>query len=614
MNQTLNRIIDLLLQSNQPVSSARLAESVGVSQRTIKRYMKEIPDSLLDVSFNIQSDKNGYQLNIGQADRIKLSERLVNTDETQDRIEEEANLFMYLVLKGEATIDNMADHFFYSKNTIVKKIELLRQELSEYKIEITRSNRGLVLAGSESNIRRAILIFLRLEDPECQQLIDDYFQEKDFTGQIYQLLIDELIAADISFSQEQIHLIFRNILIALIRIPFVSEEQYQEEDVLIYKNYIVVMNLDRKIQEKFKLHPNQSDLFYLSVLFGNIMFTEEKEREIRMSFFYALEKLDKQYNEVFLDNSRITNNLWKHVMISIQHLTFGIFLQNPLKDMIKKKYFLAYEYATFFSNELSKLLKITFSDEEISYFALHFQTYLEEMKEEEVYRAIVVCENGVGTSSLVRMQLEARFYNLKIKKVIPRYLAEQQNYEDIDFIISTHHLDAVLPKEVIYVNAVLTDQDFKTINNFLRSSMSTSYLKSLFHEELFFSHAKLKNRGDVLGFISDILIEKNLLKENERDQIIERENYAATDILPGVAIPHYVTKEKTFFFFVKLEQPILWSTENVSYILFGGINVQERESKKIFPYLVKKFQKEEFRKRIDQMDSFEELLQILNEG
>lgn len=613
MKQTSNKIMDILLRNNQPVSSSRLAEIVGVSQRTIKRYMKEMPNSFSGVSFTVQSDKNGYQLNIGQADRLKLLEQLPNTEGIREGIEEAANLFLYLVFKGEATIDNMAERFFYSKNTIVKKIELLRQELSEYGVEIVRSNKGLSLAGCESSIRKAILSFLELEDPECQQLIDEYFEEEDFTGQIYQLLIDELITADISFSQEQIYLILKNILIALMRISYVNEEKY-EEDVLIYKNYIVVMNLARKIQEKFDLQANQSDLFYLSVLFGSTMFTEEKEREIRMSFFYALEKLDKQYNEVFLDNSRITSNLLKHVMISIQRVTFGIFLQNPLKDMIKKKYFLAYEYATFFSNEMAKILKITFSDEEISYFALHFQTYLEEMKEEEVYRTIVVCENGVGTSSLVRMQLEARFTNLKIKKVIPRYLAEQQNYDEVDFIISTHHLTTDLPKEVIYVNAVLTEQDFKTINNFLRSSMSTSYLKSLFHEDLFFNEANLKSREEVLSFISNILIGKNLLNETEQHQIIDREDVAATDILPGVAMPHFVTRGRTFFFFMKLKQPILWSTERVSYVLFGGINVQESESKKIFPYLIKKFQKDAFRKRMDQMNTFDELLQILNEG
>lgn len=612
MNNKSKKIIEVLLKSTHSISSSRLAEIVGVSQRTIKRYMKEMPESLSGVSFNIQADKNGYKIDIEMSGKIKLLEELTNI-EAGESSAIEANIFLYLVFNGEATIEVISDYFYYSKNTIVKKIESLRTEVARFDLQIVRSSKGLSLDGKESSIRTALFHFLELDNKNCQQLVEEYFQNTHFIEQAYQIIISELINNDSSFSKKQIVLILKNILIVLIRSGFPNEKTY-EEDVLLYKNYMVVTNIAKKIEKTFQLQINEADLFYLSILFGNTTFTEEREREIRMAIFYCLEKLDKQYNEVFLENSRITRNLQSHVMISIQRLTIGLSMQNPLKEMIKKRYFLAYEYATFFFNELSKILAINFSDEEISYVALHFQTYLEEKKEDETYRAIVICENGVGTSALVRMQLEARFSNLQVLKVIPRYLAEQQDYSDIDFIISTHHIRSTLPKEVIYVSPVLTEKDFKIVHQYIRSSLSTRYIKSLFHKEFFLCEAQLENREEVLQFIGNILHGQNRMTEEAQSQLIERENYAPTDVVSGVALPHFVTAGKTFFFFVKLKEPILWSTEQVSYVFLGGINVQEKESKKLFPYLIKKFQREDFLKKLQHLSTYEELLQILIEG
>lgn len=607
--------MEALLKNNHSVSSNRLAEIANVSQRTIKRYVKEIPVAFkaFNVSFHIVSDKNGYCLEIGQAERMQLAEILASTDGTNEGTEGNGNIFLYLALEEETTLENIADYFFYSKNTIVKKISLLRDEVSRFNLEIVRSPKGLKIAGNESSIRKMMVDFLDIENDQCREIIERHFKKEQFIDQVYQIIIDELIKANVSFSQEQILLVLKNILVLLLRMQYISEFSYENEP-LIYKNYMIIKNISQQIEEKFQLELTETDLFYLSILFGTSAFTEEKEREIRVAIFYSLEKLEKSYNENFLDNSRFTNNLQKHVMICIQRVTVDVSLQNPLKEMIKNKYFLAYEYAIFFANKLSKMLSLKFSDEEISYFALHFQTYLEEKKEEEMYRVIVVCENGVGTSSLVRMQLEARFPSLKVKRVIPRYLIDKQDFKEIDLIISTHHINRNLPKEVIYVNSVLSEKDFETVHTYLRSSMSTNYMKKLFSEELFAVDAQLENREDTLQFISNILCGKGLMNSIDSEQIIGREDYASTDIISEVAVPHFVTSNPSFIYFMKLKRPIFWSEEKVSYIFFGGINVKERESKKIFPYLIKKLQRKGIKEQLAEVHTLDQLLKLLIES
>ncbi|MDN6146502.1 MAG: PTS sugar transporter subunit IIA [Tetragenococcus koreensis] len=212
------------------------------------------------------------------------------------------------------------------------------------------------------------------------------------------------------------------------------------------------------------------------------------------------------------------------------------------------------------------------------------------------------------------MQLEARFPSLKVKKVIPRYLIDKQDFKEIDLIISTHHINRNLPKEVIYVNSVLSENDFETVHTYLRSSISTNYLKKLFNEELVTIDAQLENREDALQFISNILCGKGLMNTIDSEKIIDREDYASTDIVSEVAVPHFVTSKPSFIYFMKLKKPILWSEEKVSYIFFGGINVKERESKKIFPYLIKKLQQEGMKEQLAEIRTFDQLLKLLIES
>ncbi|MDN6268726.1 MAG: PTS sugar transporter subunit IIA, partial [Tetragenococcus koreensis] len=76
----------------------------------------------------------------------------------------------------------------------------------------------------------------------------------------------------------------------------------------------------------------------------------------------------------------------------------------------------------------------------------------------------------------------------------------------------------------------------------------------------------------------------------------------------------YVSKSRFQVLVMKLKKPILWSEEKVSYIFFGGINVKERESKKIFPYLIKKLQQEGMKEQLAEIRTFDQLLKLLIES
>ena len=81
------------------------------------------------------------------------------------------------------------------------------------------------------------------------------------------------------------------------------------------------------------------------------------------------------------------------------------------------------------------------SEDEVENIALHIGGALERIDkrdEKKVYKTIIVCTSGVGTSMLIKSKLENIFKGkLEIIKVIPSYLIDYINVLDIDFVIST---------------------------------------------------------------------------------------------------------------------------------------------------------------------------------
>lgn len=608
MNNKIYKMILILLQESTYVSSTFLAEELDVSTRTIKRYMKDIPKQISKINFSIESNKNGYMISVLEAERGILIDEIEKHLQSLNNSKIEWSIFLFILSKESVTLDELSESLHYSKGIVVSKINSLKDKLLHYDVSIYSNVHGVKVYGKEENIRRVLLDYVDLFNNQHVDILEGSMNQKNIVSVIYEIVVSELSFVKKVCSEQQINLILKYIVISLFRRNY-CEYIEVNEDILVYKNYVLVNNISDRILDEFQFDIGEKDKVKLSVLLGGNKFSEKKELEIRTYILYILENMNGKYSEKFTQNNKFLVDLQKHVMLSIQRLSAGVFLENPLSAIIRGKYFIAYEYATTFVNELSKFLDIKFSDDEISYIALYFQTYLEEKRDTQKYKSLIICENGVGTSSLVRLQLETRFPNLEVIDVLPKYMVEEQEFKNVDFVISTTKIQEIIPKEVIYVSPVLTDNDFNEVNKYLRTSLNSTYLEQLFSEELFFIDIELNNQKDVLDFIFNILQSVNSIDSKTCEEILNREKEMPTDLLPDIAFPHFITTQKTFFMFVKLSSPIVWGKEKITFIFFGGININEEQSKNIYPYMLKVFQK---KSNVNELKSVRELNDLIN--
>ena len=120
MSKLDGEIIKILAENSSPVSSAKLAELLDVSPRTIKRYIKMINEQ----DAIITSTKNGYLLEVSPAKRESL---MYDSKQNFDHFNQD--IFYELFIHEFHTIDQISENTYYNRNTVSNALKGIRQVL-----------------------------------------------------------------------------------------------------------------------------------------------------------------------------------------------------------------------------------------------------------------------------------------------------------------------------------------------------------------------------------------------------------------------------------------------------------------------------------------------------
>lgn len=605
MHTIEGKIIKILIDCDVPISSEAIANQIEVSSRTIKRYIKSISESNYLYGGEIISNKNGYLLSISESDKFSLIND-ININKKTENVD--TAILCYLFTHKYSSIERISEEVFYNRNTVSKRLKEIKGLLKGYNIMLlSKSKYGLYLAGDELDIRRCFVEIFDENDFYIKQHIDqltNYKFEREF---IINCITDEFREKKIIKSNEEIRLMEKYIIVSMIRGDSGSINTDINKLSVNIDMLQSIENIIDKINQKFGFLLNGSMKYYLVGILGGNSITYDECEVVEEIIFETLSKLEIRYNERFLDNEVLINSLFQHLKATCQRLRLNIHLENPLKDKIKSKYYMSFEYAAILAKDINKVLNYNFSDDEIAYIALHFEGNNESKKEIERRRILIVCNNGVGTSELLKTKLINQLPILDVINVVPFYMVESYPLEQIDFIITTHPFENNTDKKVIVVSPILTERDIQNILNYIKISMNISYLKQLFNRENFHILA-FNNKDQVMKHITEHLLFKKMITEELVDVVLNRENEYATEVGNMTAIPHCLVNRNSFMYVMILKKPIQWQNEKVQIIFFGGINPKEPESKKIFRYINKKISNSSSLKDLIKSSNYDEFL------
>ena len=573
MNTRALSIIKILLNSVEPVSSLALSQEIGCSTKTIQNEIKEVNKELKNCEI-VSIRGIGYKIE-GNIDDIDIK----NSDlYDYDRVEYIIKKIINLSSTDKDTIklEDLADSMYVSLSTVKNDLKEVKKILNEYNLKISSKHKqGICIEASEEDIIKFIINY--------SNKVDNSLNIKDFLNNN---IIENL------FSIKKILL-----------------------DTLSYENMILTDNEFKNIVNYISIYlsrnnTNQSDFIKEYIK----KYKNKKEKPISEDEQLLIRKAIKEFcrdlniaTSINLSHDKIFEEcLFNHICNLYKRADLGINQYEITAGEIKLKYPFPFELGKIAKKTIEKNLNMEISEDEVENIALHIGGALERIDkrdEKKVYRTIIVCTSGVGTSMLIKSKLENIFKGkLEIIKVIPSYLIDYVNVLDIDFVISTVEVN-LENVNVIKVSPMLTDKEIKLIEKYIETENVYIDLdiQNLFSSELFFKDIKAETRSQVIDIMSKKLVEKGYIDDTMRQSYFERETIATTEIGNMVAIPHGAKGEvyENKVAIGILKEPISWEVGKVRLVIMLAL-----DKEKILDY------EEVFSKIYKRVDSIAKVISI----
>lgn len=543
-------IIEILKNSHDPVSSLALSEEIGCSTKTIQSEIKDINKNGKDGKI-ISIRGIGYKIE-GSFDDIAIpSQYLGNVD----RIDYIIKNLINLTTKPENTVklEELADSMYISVSTVKNDLKEVKSILKKYNISVvSKHKQGIAIQASEDDITSFILDICSKKDNELN--LKDFLSEK-VSNNIFNLkniILNMLGREHLVLSDTE----FKN-LCSIIFIKLSRSNQDESEFIQAYiKDYIIqrelIMN-DDKNKEKIIRAINKFC----------------KNLKIATS-------IDLSQDEIF------ETCLYNHINSIYKKMKLGINQYGVLPIDIRIKYPYAYELGKIAKKTIEEELGLKLDDEEISNIAVHVGGAIERSEhnqKKKVFKVIIVCVSGIGTSMLVKNKLEYLFEGkIEIVKIIPAYLIDYINVMEVDFIISTVDIKCERVP-VITVSPLLNDNEVKIIEKFMKTGKMYKEVETrdLFDRNLFFTDLDFNTKEEVIEYMGSQLVNQGVIDDEMKKSFFDREKIATTEIGHMVALPHgangKILKNKIAVGILK--NPIHWTLDDVRLVLILAIDKDE---------------------------------------
>jgi len=495
LDQRRTYILDQIQSSQIPVSEQWLRDKMGVSSRTIYYDIRHINDWLESEGMDpIQRERGeGFYLPNHSRDVLRNKVKLTHQWQYQLSQDERRMLISLYVLAYSQPLPMkwFLEATQYSRGTVVKDLKHVEELLNSYHLSLFyKRGKGYSVEGLELKKRKHLsyLVHTVLTKDEWSQLrgevydiFSEHLERADAPQMIKEMVQDLEQFLGVTFTDEMLEYLTIQLLIMLIRANEGLELDSDEFNVLAKtKAYESASALVQELESLVDIRLNREEVAYLTtqilgskVEYDNFSATSEAERQKLSDIVKRIIDDFQLYSCVlFEDRERLENNLLTHMKPMYYRLKYGVSMNNDLSHHIQDQYSDVYELTRKSLIHLEELLGFDVPDEEIAYIAMHFGGWLK--KENQTlnpkYRAIIVCENGIGTSNMLKAQLEAMLNDIEIVKAMS-FREYRETDIRVDIIFATNYMK---PKDipVVHVPVLLSDSDKQYVMNQISQVLS----------------------------------------------------------------------------------------------------------------------------------------------
>lgn len=501
----IKAILCYLLNQSEYVSANILAETFKVSVKTIYRDLEIIRNSE-GISISIIPNKGIKIDNISLHNKIEIL-----GDNLECSFERRKDILMSLLRNSQekTSIEKLSKDYYVSQTSIISDFAFLKTWLQNYNILLESSSQGTFIEGKEKDIRNAYAAALVLNSDKS---ISDFIEIVKIDSYTYHSLSKKfgeesiieieyiLSMAEKQLGYEIIDPYYINIVTHLLiliervrdgRVIEIDEGNFNliKDNLLSVSEYII-----SELTNKFKISIPTNETFFiyqhLASLGGKLT---TKLTSIREEIPYEHSKklldftrdvinsvgssLEISFNLLPLDEEILAT----HLNAALNRKKFNINIICDLKNIIKQEYnkvFIACKKAINLHSKNYFEIDDEFSEDEICYIVLYFQSFIENKKFEKI-RVLVTCSSGVGISQLVMTRLQNKIEEIEIVQHISAFHLNEELLckNNIDLIISTIKLDSSYSVPIVYISVLVNEKDISIIKNEVNSIFQSKFIE-----------------------------------------------------------------------------------------------------------------------------------------
>ncbi|WP_099159655.1 BglG family transcription antiterminator [Virgibacillus ndiopensis] len=548
-------LLSVLLQSTKPIHAKQLTEKLGVSQRTIYYDLDQINDWLASEKLDAIQNIHGQGLWLPDSLKHEINLQEYNlTDEYVYQFSESERILLLLVrlLTDETvlTMESFTTSIQMSRGTIVKDLKKVKVKLSEYALSLDYSRlKGYQVTGEEENKRKLLsnvfsIIMLDSEWKTIREKIYNMLGTKDFEKNGYvpdrEKIIQIINKAEnelfLMLTDEMVEMLAIELLIMIKRVgskQFVKVDSEEKNVLRETEHFKAAQLITGRLSDLFHVAIPPDEICFLTMnLLGlkvhrdDFSYYSKREKSgLRKVVQRMIADFQTDACVIFDDREGLENNLISHIKPTYYRLKYNVKMSKHLVSSIKENYPEIFHFTKRVIVHLEYYVGKSVPDEETAYIALHFGGWLKkENKQVDLkYKALIVCENGIGTSNMLKTQLESLIAGLDVVAIqsMREFNAKRVG---VDVIFSTNYIkEKEIP--VIHVPAILSNVDkeqiLQTVNDlFKRENQEINEVEHIL--QVIENYATIHDRHNLKEAISKMDIEqRHQIKELNKPMLNE---------------------------------------------------------------------------------------------
>ena len=541
------KLLKILYDAGDYISSIRLADELDISIRTVKSEIKSINAIIsLTNSFIISKYGKGYLLKLSnQFDKSLVEGKRFNHffDSNQDRI-------IYILRKllladNYIKIEKLADDLYISRGLLTKILKDVRSQLIRFRLSIVnKPNYGILIKGNEKDKRLAISDYFFHSDIELNtEYLKDFSKigyNKQKNRDLFKYIDEILYKYKIDLSEYSVNNLIVHLYITLSRIH--SGHQIEISSELNSKNSVDF------IAEHIKSKR----------ILDVVLLSDSEIRKLKQCIEVMYLEINNNFGFDFTLDSELYQYLYLHIPQMVRRLQAHMTIRNTSVIDNKRRYLFATKVTHSACAVIEQYYNVRVDLNEFGYLLLYFNLAITKF---EVNKIIKI---GIFTG---RSRPESMMYLNEVREQFPSRKYDIENIqkisEDYDLIISLYKCDT----EVSCPLVIIENDDY--MNKVQKIVYEIRYqnlnINKYLQDEYIYFNLEGETKADVCRNFYKLLYDRHLITDipNSANEFIDDEI--------GNGIVHfqdsYRIVRKNMWFICTLKKPIYWDKQSVKILM-----------------------------------------------